>query len=283
MTNRTLTGTVLLMLTSVAYGCRDARGPVTPGTPVGNPPPTTGPRTPPATLSGSVYDTAFRPLGGVRIEVVDGPSAGVSTTSGVTGSFALTGIFPESVTFRASKAGYVTALATQNVCRCNYISFTLDVPRAPVAIAGDYILTLSADPSCADLPEDVRERSYPVTVVPTSELHGFSITLNDPPFLGTYKWLWIGVSGDFVSIYFGGDYGSLAERLAPNTYAHFDAFASATVDDPVTTISAPLQGVVERCELKPGVSFTYACPTNADAISRVSCKSANHRFTLKRR
>ena len=136
------------------------------------------------------------------------------------------------------------------------------------------------------MPGPARSRppgSYPVSVVPTAELHGFSITLSDPPFLPDYKWLWIGVSGDSVSIYFAGDYGSLTERLAPNTYAHFEAFVSATVDDPVTTITAPFDGVVEHCELKPGASFSYACPTNADAISRVSCKSTNHLFTLKRR
>ena len=142
--------------------CGDSRDPVTPGSPTSPPPTTPGPGNPAARLSGSVYDTAFRPVGGVRIEVIDSPSVAVSTISNGDGSFSLPGTFPMSTTFRASKEGYVTASIVQTAGRfSNYLLFELDVPTAPVVIAGQYTLTLTADPSCLDLPDAVRQRSYP--------------------------------------------------------------------------------------------------------------------------
>ena len=126
--------------------------------------------------------------------------------------------------------------------------------------------------------------SYVVTVVPTAGLHGFSINLSEPPFLTHYSHISVGVSGNYVSMFFGGDFGSLAEQLAPNTYANYDAFSSATVSGSIVgAITTSFDGLVEHCELKPGASFSYACPTTGDAISRVSCTSKNHTLTLKRR
>ena len=137
------------------------------------------------------------------------------------------------------------------------------MPQASVVIAREYTLTLTADPSCLDLPDAVRQRSYPVTAAPTTQLtgfalHTFSIRLTTPPLLPDYSRMSVGVSGDYVAIYFADDYGALAEQLAPNTYAHFAGYSSATVEGPVlTTISRPFDGVVEHCELKPGASFSY--------------------------
>ena len=121
-------------------------------------------------LRGSVYDSAFRSLAGVKVEVVDGPSAGVSTMSNPDGSFSLAGTFDDTVAFRASREGYVTATRTQqrNPTGSVWLSFTLSVLAAPVAIAGDYTLTLSAASACAgSLPEGARERTYAATISPS--------------------------------------------------------------------------------------------------------------------
>ena len=74
------------------------------------------------------------------------------------------------------------------------------------------------------------------------------------------------------------------QQLAPDTYAHFEAYAEATVEGTVLdTVSTTFDGVVEHCELKPGASFSYACPAGGDAVSRASCRSKNHSLTLTRR
>lgn len=98
------------------------------------------------------------------------------------------------------------------------MAFTLLVLASPADIAGDYTLTFIADGACAGLSDRARERTYPATIAPSSDPNGFSITLSQPPFLQYYKTLYIGVAGDYVAIYFGGDGVALVEELAPNTY-----------------------------------------------------------------
>lgn len=283
MTSVRTTAITALILASLTFGCGDSRGPVTPGVPPANPPPT-GPQNPQTRLSGSVYDTAFRPVAGVKVEVVDGASAGMSALSNGDGSFVLIGAFAAEVNFRASKSGYVSVTAAQryNSFGGPWLSFSLDVTEAPVSITGDYTLTLVADPSCADLPEALRRRSYPVKVAALTEPNAFSIVLPEPPYLPNYKTLWGGVAGAYVAIYFAGDWGSLLEQLAPNVYGHFEGYASAMVSEPVvTTITTPFDGAIEQCELTPAATFKYVCPS--DAVSRIRCESKNHTLTLTRR
>ena len=285
MTNVRRGATVALMLATLACG-DDSRGPVIPTTPAPNPPPTTGTQPPQSLLTGSVSDTAFRPVAGVRIEAVDGALAGTSAISNATGSFALPGTFDGAVTFRASKQGYVTGTATQNFGSLGRASliFTLDVPDPPVAIAGDYTLAFTADPACPDLPDVARQRSYPATIAPMPTPHMFAIDLRDPPFLRFYRTLSIGVAGEYVSIFFGGDWGSLAEQLAQDTYLHIEGFASVTLHDPVTTITTPFDGVIEHCVLMSHDPFSYTCPAApGSAVSRARCRSRNHVLTLTRR
>src|SRR5438876_453106 len=63
-------------------------------------------------MRGTVYDTAFRPLAGARVEVVDGPQAGLSTSADTKGEFSLTGAFDDATRFRATKEGHVAAIKT---------------------------------------------------------------------------------------------------------------------------------------------------------------------------
>src|SRR5687767_14363246 len=59
-------------------------------------------------LRGFITDTAYRPLAGAQIVVVDGASAGVSAISDAEGQFALSGRFSAATQFRASKEGHET-------------------------------------------------------------------------------------------------------------------------------------------------------------------------------
>ena len=67
-------------LTMTCLGCGDSKSPVQ-ATPV-LPAPAPGP----VLVAGQVNDTALRPLADVRVEVVDGPSAGVFATTNNGGS-----------------------------------------------------------------------------------------------------------------------------------------------------------------------------------------------------
>src|SRR2546425_8845259 len=64
-----------------------------------------------ASVVGNVIDTAYRPLGGVRVEVADGPRAGTFASTDDTGRFSMPGtFFPGSMTLAASKDGYLRAI-----------------------------------------------------------------------------------------------------------------------------------------------------------------------------
>ncbi len=278
MTSRTLTGIVVLILAGGVAGCSETRPP-------------TGPSpAPPVVVSGSVYDSAFRPLGGVKVEALDGASAGTSTITNGVGGFVLFGTFDESVTFRASKEGYVAGTATlKRNSGGLWLSFTLTVVAAPVAIAGEYTVTLVADSACAGgLPEGARERTYPATISPSTYPGAppqtqFDVTLTGAPFLAGYGSFYLGVAGDYVAI-FVGDHGPLVvEQLAPNTYLALDGWTGVSVEGPsVSTISAPFQGSFEYCELKSAMGSYYDCPA-AQVISKARCDSSNHRLVLTRR
>src|SRR5262249_20803676 len=120
-------------------------------------------------VSGSVIDTALRPLADVRVEVVDGPGTGAVATTGPLGTYNRSGTFSDTLTVQASKDGYATSttrLPITNDGGRAYLSFALD-PSAPSAdISGDYTLTVTADSSCMGLPEAARVRTYVLSLVP---------------------------------------------------------------------------------------------------------------------
>jgi protocatechuate 3,4-dioxygenase beta subunit len=60
-------------------------------------------------MFGYVGDTAYRPVAGATVEVVDRPLAGTRLTTDAGGRFSYTGGFPGAITFRAVKDGYRTA------------------------------------------------------------------------------------------------------------------------------------------------------------------------------
>ena len=85
---------------SAAYGCNRATpSPTAPTTTAGSPALPAGG----LLMMGTVSDTAFRPLGGAKVEVLDGPQTGLTTTANELGEFSLTGIFDDATRFRATK------------------------------------------------------------------------------------------------------------------------------------------------------------------------------------
>ena len=75
-------GVVLLVLAQGLAGCGGSGSSPAPSAPSPVPAPSPGPQPVPqptpsvSGMSGFVVDTAFRPLAGARVEVIDGPQAG---------------------------------------------------------------------------------------------------------------------------------------------------------------------------------------------------------------
>jgi hypothetical protein len=71
------------------------------------------------------------------------------------------------VTLRATKDGYATATVPAQALTDGraYASFQLGSVTPPVAIGGNYPLTITADNACTTLPDDVRTRTYRAAVI----------------------------------------------------------------------------------------------------------------------
>src|SRR4029450_1109367 len=154
--------TMSLWCVVVALGC----GPRPSSTPMAPSPPPVLPPSPSSHLNliGFVYDTAFRPVGGAIVNLLDGAQAGASTQSNESGRFSFTGTFADPTTMRVSKDGYASATGTAKSNNSSTGSLwalvELDELARPGDITGDYALTIQADSACAGLPVDVRTRTY---------------------------------------------------------------------------------------------------------------------------
>jgi len=110
-----MVGTLALLAIGLA-GCDSNRSPAAPSQP---PPPTVNGAPPPTQvgilISGTVYDTSYHYMAGARIEVIDGPQAGMSTETDPWGEFALTGVFDLTTRFVATRDGHLPATSTLNL------------------------------------------------------------------------------------------------------------------------------------------------------------------------
>jgi hypothetical protein len=293
MTARTDLGSCLLVLAVGLAGCDGDRRPG-PSGPSSVPSP--GPQPAPSAgiqLAGTVSDAAWRPLAGARVEVVDGPQTGLSTTTNAKGEYRLMGVFDETTQFRATKEHHVAATwPLPAICdRCNppwWIHFFLEALAPPANIAGDYTLTFAADNACAGLPDEVRTRTYAATVTLTSRRgepanSRFDVTVRGGTFVEGYNSFTIGVVGDYVKSDIG-DWGhgapGLVEQIAPNTYLTVGGAIATSVVDP-STIAGSFVGAFERCELTSEWGSRYSC--DGGAVSHGRCFSQYHGFTLRRR
>src|SRR5206468_3096412 len=97
----------IVLVAAIGFGCGESRNATPPLTPSSSASVALQ-----QSLSGYVADTAFRAVAGARVEVVDGPQAGLSIVSDAVGQFTYTGTFASPVTFRISKDGYISATET---------------------------------------------------------------------------------------------------------------------------------------------------------------------------
>ena len=269
-------------LTMTCLGCGDSKSPVQ-ATPV-LPAPAPGP----VLVVGQVNDTALRPLADVRVEVVDGPSAGVFATTNTVGHYEVPGV-SEPFTVRATKDGYAPFTTTRSMGYSPlsiYIVLALSTPS--VNLAGDYTLTLTADTACSGLPDAARARTYTVsmTSMPNTP-ENYRAVLGGATFLSseTGQFL-VDVAGTYAHFRFGdpwgegdgarGDGSYIEEEVAPSTYLGIAGSAGLTVNGG-TTISGSFSGTVQYC-VNPTI-VDYQCPVGQP----VACWLTNHRMLLVRR
>ena len=241
------------------------------------------------TLMGYVADTAFRVVAGVTVEVMQGPEAGTVMTSDSQGRFSYTGTFASPVTLRATKEGYAARDETVRLLTNGsaYVSFQLVSLTPPVPVATNYTLTISADPACTGLPDDLRSRTYAVTVTPNTNPGAAANSSFNGRASGQFapfgNLFWIGVSGDYVVVTTEGEGPSLVEQVGTNRYVAFAGNASLTVDSSgLSNFSAPFRGVIEYCELKGPIGAYYDCRPELAAVKE-ECTSNSSLLTLVRR
>jgi hypothetical protein len=249
-------------------------------------------------LSGRVVDTAYRPLAGSTVEVVNGSRAGTVATTDEAGRFSMPGLFTGTTTVRASKDGYVPETRTIPF-PSDRLPPTIEAvemqlylqPLAPNAnIAGVYTLTLTADSACTSLPAEARTRTYTATIAPLSRAGFFLATLSDARFFSTvpcppgrpletctYNRFSIGIAGDYASIHVG-----FVEEFGEKTYLALVAGAEGSFGP--NGITTPLSGYSLYCPIEPFLidQGTWACPASAGDRA-VYCDSDKHQLSLVRR
>jgi hypothetical protein len=234
-------------------------------------------------LFGSVQDTAFRPIAGVAVGVLDGPAPGVSAVTDSTGRFALPGVFTGAITVRASKAEYIPVTKTYQTSHPGpqALYFALESIRPAASIAGGYTLTLRADDACTNLPEATRTRTYAATITPrATAATTYEVVLTNTGFGSSLHSgrFYAGVAGHSARFLMDPDDGfAIVERLDPLQSLAIYGVADGDIDG--TRISGPLSGSFDFCSnlgLAPVDSFRCNAPP-------VTCQSSNHRLVLIRR
>ena len=286
-----LLGSVVLPL--ALLGCDEARTPVQP-TPQPAIPPPAGPAGPAYSISGAVSDTAFRSLGGSRVEIIDGPRAGTIVTTDDEGRFKLSGTFTGDTSLTASKDGYRSQTYTVSSGRFPttgvyieaWAAFYLELPGPAADITGDYTMTIAADAACSSLPDDARVRTYRATVARGRRPGLFDVSLSDAQFfrytascLNPAQCLWllnrfsIGIAGDFAAFWL-----SIGEALGGTAHLLIDGYGQGPIDP--TGFTVPFDGSIVPCPTEPTLidQGTWGCHAATDW-----CSSGNHRLTLIRR
>ena len=244
-------------------------------------------------VAGSVSDAAWRPLAGARVEVMDGPHAGLSTMTDGNGDYQLKGSFDESTHFRATKDGHVAStFPLPPACPpCNpawWIHFNLETLAPHPNLAGNYTLTVIANSACVALPDAVRTRTYDATVTLRSGSEfpansHFEVSLSTPPFLDQHRTFQIGVAGDYVGGYVGDLHGTpgIAERITPTAYLGIGGWIEGSADASGTAVTTSLSGPIDYCEVSSEMGQTFNCDTGP-VVAHKTCEST-HQLILRRR
>lgn len=219
-------------------------------------------------VQGYVFDTAFRPLPGTRVEILDGPRAGASMSTGAGGAFEFGGSARGAVRLRASRDGFESAtIATVWEPDSGGISVYLKSlePTLPIT-PGPYALTVTSHPSatgsggvsCTGFPADLLSRTYEAVIEPNSGMpandHAFLVRLTGPTLFSSARFqsgFAFGVAGQFVGFEIDG-FSWPIENLSG--FRYLTIMGNAPTSEPATStetsITIPFQGEFGYCHLK---------------------------------
>jgi hypothetical protein len=241
-------------------------------------------------VSGIVRDVLQRPIRDARVEVAEGPSTGLVSTTDALGQFSLTVTAPsDRISLVVSKDGYATA--TVRVRPGQTIIYLIDPTFA--SLEGRQTIVFTADASCTQLPASLRGRSYTAVVTPSAGApmaspSTFVSALSGADFYAGYDKMSItGVrdavrfnvfSWDAFNAWLEDD--PIIERVTPTSHFSVLGTATAPVATGQSTITAALDGTFSFCaESKPGAQPQWP-PTCA--VPPVECKSTQHQITMIR-
>ena len=240
-----------------------------------------------------IQDSAFRLLAGARLEVLDGASAGTTGVADGNGVVTVNGTFTSETHFRATHNGHESVTQRWScsvpVCGGNaqpWLNFQLRPDSPAIDLAGEYTLTITAGPSCSEIPHESRSRSHQVTLSPrvragTGDVLGYEVRLSSSTLLEVTRQFIVGVAGDFVR--FGlasghGDEPGLVERIGENRYVTYLGSAAGTASTRPASFTLPFDGVVSDVTLPTPLTSTAI----GTIVSQSSCTASDHRFTFAR-
>ena len=240
---------------------------------------------------GKTSDRIGRTIGGVTVEVLEGPRAGTIRRTDARGLFELTTsdfVSGTTTTLRFSGAGIQTRTATSQWQSASsgspesYFPFWLDTLEPPVGLEpGAYTLSVGFDPaaatpvagaSCSGFPEELAARSYRTSIStnPSADRYQFDRLINaeEPTLHGSNAWEPGGVSrslfsfavvGQFVG--FDMDEQGILEEFQGFRYLNVNGVSSRTEAATVSgmSISVRMNAWFSYCELTAPLGASAYC------------------------
>jgi hypothetical protein len=261
-------------------------------------------------VKGVVFDTLSRPLPGARVDVLDGPLAGRSTTADDSAAYVFVGNAAGAVRLRGSLDGFepktISAVWQQRTSGQMFGIFLKTLAPAVPITPGSYTLTVRSDlstavgnqrASCTGFPADLLRRTYEATITVSPFVRAddyFLVELSSPSMTkppaascatsaavpvvrGCFSFH---VAGPFVGFEIQNGWGwDWVEEWPEFRYLTIEGYAPtsepATSSETSTTI--PFAGTFEYCELKSASGGNFACH-QAPADQIIEYRSCNSRF-----
>ena len=217
--------------------------------------------------------TMGTPCSGCVVEITSAPAAGMSaTTAEGRATFDLPA--PGVVELRASKDGYRTATATvtvENSYNPTYQSVRLESDRPAIDLAGMHTLEVRAAAACSQLPDELRVRTYPVSLAGWGSAFTFrAYSADNDAFVDFLMWVGVSVDNAFLVIEnWTNERDGIIERLPAGGTLRIHLWSSVVPASNPDAISTPIEGTISYCDAS----------SNCIAI----CESKNHQLTLTRR
>jgi hypothetical protein len=121
-----------------------------------------------------------QPVAGATVEIVNGPSTGLTTVTDWEGRYKLYGVAGAG-SLRVSKHGYESQIREVSGSAHQTVNVTLPLVAAVPDVSGTYSLTITADAGCENpMPEPFTTRRYTAAITQTGR--GLTVTLSGVPF-----------------------------------------------------------------------------------------------------